>query len=538
MRLMGYIAKEPKTGKYLVRIVIPPALRRFFPNGKGGYKTALQQSLGTRSKDDANARAHPVIRRFKAMLAKAREAADASSTVDDVPLAFRVADEWKREDARRYEAERYRAMTAPDPASRGLFLHVSQLNRRNLLERCDSPDKLPPPPAPPRLVGMTASGECIVEEELWEPHPLEEALSAHGIGRDHPAYRVCFDLLRAEMLATTEERLRQLASAPRNARSDHADQLSSPAEPVPLSIILDAWRKERCPAEKTNYQWRRTLKKLTDFVGHEDAARITRADITRWKDELIAAGELDHRTIENHLIVVRRIFRYAHQNMHLLTNPAEFVVFKAKDNPSNDKRGFTDEEARLILTLARSEREAHKRWVPWLAAFTGARCDELCGAIAADIHIKDGFPAMRIDPAYRGEGATVKNRASVRTVPLHPAIIKEGFLDYAGALPSDGPLFPKLTPDRFGKRGGNGSKTLGRWVRQKVGIVDPRIQPNHAWRHRFEDEGKRHGIPREIRFLFEGHALDTAGDDYGSGNAAYSMAALARWIAMLPCPVP
>jgi hypothetical protein len=59
-------------------------------------------------------------------------------------------------------------------------------------------------------------------------------------------------------------------------------------------------------------------------------------------------------------------------------------------------------------------------------------------------------------------------------------------LRYVESLPKNGPLFPNITLDRFGKRGGNGSKTLGRWVREKVGITDPRIQPNHAWRHRFD----------------------------------------------------
>jgi hypothetical protein len=44
-----------------------------------------------------------------------------------------------------------------------------------------------------------------------------------------------------------------------------------------------------------------------------------------------------------------------------------------------------------------------------------------------------------------------------------------------------GPLFLNVTSDMFGKRGGNGSKTIGRWVRDKVGITDRRkAQPRMA----------------------------------------------------------
>jgi integrase len=164
-----------------------------------------------------------------------------------------------------------------------------------------------------------------------------------------------------------------------------------------------------------------------------------------------------------------------------------------------------------------------------------ARCDELCGAMAADVRIEDGVNVVRIDPANREEGGSVKNTASIRNVPLHPARIAEGFLEYAASLPKDGPLFPNVTPDRFGKRGGNGTKTIGRWVRNKVGITDKRKAPNHSWRHRFADQCKKVGIPRELRFAIEGHAATDVGDGYGSDG--YPLTVLAAALAKLPNPI-
>jgi integrase len=155
--------------------------------------------------------------------------------------------------------------------------------------------------------------------------------------------------------------------------------------------------------------------------------------------------------------------------------------------------------------------------------------------MAADVRLENGIHVIRIDPANREQGGSVKNRASIRTVPLHPALIAEGFLTYVESLPKEGPLFPKLTPDRFGKRGGNGSKTLGRWVRDKVGITDPRKAPNHSWRHRFADQCKRVGIRREVRFAIEGHATGDVGDGYGSEG--YPLSVLADAIGKLPNPL-
>src|ERR1700730_4064104 len=47
--------------------------------------------------------------------------------------------------------------------------------------------------------------------------------------------------------------------------------------------------------------------------------------------------------------------------------------------------------------------------------------------------------AIRLD--NRGEDGSLNTEGSERKVPLHPAIIAEGFLDYVRSLPKNGPLF-------------------------------------------------------------------------------------------------
>ena len=50
--------------------------------------------------------------------------------------------------------------------------------------------------------------------------------------------------------------------------------------------------------------------------------------------------------------------------------------YRRQSDPTTARQSYSDDDAKRILLAARRQKEAHKRWVPWLAAYTGARCDE------------------------------------------------------------------------------------------------------------------------------------------------------------------
>jgi integrase len=107
----------------------------------------------------------------------------------------------------------------------------------------------------------------------------------------------------------------------------------------------------------------------------------------------------------------------------------------------------------------------------------------------------------------------LKNVNSERVVPVHPALVDEGFLKFAASA-RKGPLFPGLAPDRFGRAGGNGSKILARWIKS-LGVVDKRLAPNHSWRHRIKTLGRRNGLAVDILDAMTGHGRKTVADTYG-----------------------
>jgi integrase len=154
-------------------------------------------------------------------------------------------------------------------------------------------------------------------------------------------------------------------------------------------------------------------------------------------------------------------------------------------------RGFTDDEARLILADALAlvgtsgHAAAAKRWIPWLLAYTGASAGEVVRLSREDVVQIDGIWAIKL----KADASSVKG-AKGRAVPLHLHLIEQGFVDFVQAQ-ADGPLFvaPGEKPDRVRDR-------IAERVR-KIGIVATDVAPSLGWRHRLATELRRVDVDRD-----------------------------------------
>lgn len=393
-------------------------------------------------------------------------------------------------------------------------------------------------------------------DRLFMPPPRTNKLDIDIFAPLHPDVRAIMDMeaacrdcaketLQWRGLAESPENIRLVARAighavqrasitlARYAKGDFGAGLSSDIVPRPIlgakvgvkfDELLRGWSNERLPAKKTLYEWTRVLRTFEKFLGHDDAGRVTADDVVRWKEAMISGG-LRTRTVQNaKLAPVRAIFQWGYENRKLAHNPAEKVSVEIKVIATERKRSFTDEEARLILSNALSEKDSVRRWVPWLGAYSGARVSELCQLRTSDIIRIDGVWCMKFDP----EAGPLKNSNSERAVPLHPALIESGFLKFVEEA-KPGPIFPHLKPDKFGKRGGNGTKVIGRWVRA-LGITDTRLSPSHSWRHRIKTLGRKHGLAKDILEAITGHGQKSVADNYGE----YPIEALYRELCKIP----
>jgi integrase len=138
---------------------------------------------------------------------------------------------------------------------------------------------------------------------------------------------------------------------------------------------------------------------------------------------------------------------------------------------------------------------------------------------------------LRITP----EAGAVKGRkASV--VPLHEHLIAQGFLKFA-AERGAGPLFynpvrRRREEDQPVKRkkppAARVRQRLAAWVRG-LGVTDPELSPNHAWRHSFKQIADRNGISERMSDYITGHSPKHEGAAYGAPTLADMAEALKKF---------
>ncbi|ACA15991.1 integrase domain protein SAM domain protein [Methylobacterium sp. 4-46] len=401
-------------------------------------------------------------------------------------------------------------------------------------------DKLWAPPAPvgaQTLLGELVNGRInpdqwrVRELETWCVQTAGTVLGKHGltvddISRERLAKAVAAAVQRASLTLARHARgefngvrLSDVVTAPISPL-----HVAAARPPVSFGELVKGWAAEKRPAEKTLYEWTRVMTQFVSFLDHEDAGRVTPDDVQRWKEALIAKGLAPKTISDGKLVVLRAIFQWAADNRRLASNPAERISMDVKRKASETIRSFTDEEAAIVLRAALTQRDPALRWVPWLCAYSGARVSEVSQLRVQDVCQIEDVWCMRFDP----EAGPLKTASSERAVPLHQAVLESGFLEYVLSVGS-GPLFPKLKPDKFGKRGGTGTKVLGRWVRS-LGLTDERLAPNHSWRHRLKTLGRRHGLAPDIVNAITGHGSRTVADRYGE----FEMSAMRRELMKIP----
>jgi integrase len=164
----------------------------------------------------------------------------------------------------------------------------------------------------------------------------------------------------------------------------------------------------------------------------------------------------------------------------------------------------------------------------WIMAYTGARVGEVAQLRREDVKVREAIHYLAITD--QGEEQSTKNESSVRDVPLHSAIQREGFLKCVETVPRGAFLFGDLAGKCQEQRSDSGSRVYMRWLRKTVGITDKRIV-SHSWRHRMEDELREVDAPDDVARAITGRTQQGSRTGYGEGH---SLKAKARWLEKVP----
>lgn len=245
---------------------------------------------------------------------------------------------------------------------------------------------------------------------------------------------------------------------------------------------------------------------------------ITKTQVVAFKDQLVLNGDAPG-TIKKKLGALSALFEYAINNAVIESNPAKRVRVQVGKVTKEARLPYDVDDLRTIFSspVYRGERPKGGAgeaafWLPLLAAFTGARLEELGQALTTDIKIDEGIHYFEITD--REEDQQVKTVTSRRRVPIHEELIQCGFLDYVEQRrkTGKGALFADLRPDVHGQLTGNWSKWYGRYARA-LGITDKR-KVFHSLRHSFKHFCRESGLSEDVHDALTGHSNGSVGRDY------------------------
>ncbi|HCL5593622.1 TPA: site-specific integrase [Enterobacter cloacae subsp. cloacae] len=259
----------------------------------------------------------------------------------------------------------------------------------------------------------------------------------------------------------------------------------------------------------------------------EDMDLMSRSEWLAVRDSMLAA-EVRPSTINKLLTKAKMCLDYGLMNGQLEgRNPIERM--KLTKDIDSKRRAFTDEELERLLVRVESEYQftrhtAHttseaRRWASLVSVVTGARSAEVCHLTKRDIVTLDNGLTC-IDINEDGDGKSVKNKHSVRLVPLTDGACGfdlKSFLEWVDTQPDDGgPLFG-MTPSAY-----------SRWFNSRVlteALGDAENVSLHSLRHWLATRMKERGVNLVDAQGILGHSSQSITYDlYGKGHAVGRLA--------------
>ncbi|WP_205248792.1 site-specific integrase [Escherichia coli] len=258
----------------------------------------------------------------------------------------------------------------------------------------------------------------------------------------------------------------------------------------------------------------------------EDMDMMSRSEWLAVRDAMLAA-EVRPSTINKLLTKAKMCLDYGLMNGQLEgRNPIERM--KLTKDIDSKRRAFTDEELEGLLIRVEAEYQftrhtAHtsseaRRWASLVSVVTGARSAEVCHLTKRDIVTLDNG-LVCIDINEDGEGKSVKNKHSVRLVPLTDGAYGfdlASFLSWVNTQSDEGPLFG-MTPSAYSS-----------WFNSRVlteALGDAENVSLHSLRHWLATRMKERGVNLVDAQGILGHSSQSITYDlYGKGHAVGRLA--------------
>ena len=391
----------------------------------------------------------------------------------------------------------------------------------------------------------TSSSEWLARGKIEHIMSLvDHELIKHGIklDKDTQGYRsACAHFNKARKRLAESLRLRnsgEIVEPPQVERTP-----PTPANQDTLQHLLEYWQSQKKPAKRTIQAATDCIKWLSAQVSNKRASKITKADIVAFKDKRMET--VKPATVQKDLNLLKAVFSNAVSNAKLQMNPVEGVTAPAEKGKKKPRITFDLQDLQAIFKSP-IYTDRHRPiggageasfWLPLISLFTGARLTEIGQLLIEDIKEEQGIEYFYITTESDSEdddsaGKSLKTASSHRRVPIHPELIRCGFMDYVSSMKEAGHarLFPALKSATTRPITASFSQWFGNYKRKVLVITDSR-KTFHSFRHTFKDACRVSDINKELHDKLTGHRSGNEGDNYG--DEFYPLQPLAKAISKL-----
>lgn len=551
---------------YLVRVVVPADVRSIIG------KRELIRSLATGDYGEAVKRWGPVYKEFKAQIAHARARGEAVKL--DTRAATMALSNWGM--ASLNEPVDFSGDSTETP-----WIVAQQI--AGYQKAADDPDGWR---SIPNFDAVAA--DMLTKGGL----PTREGDPIIAAMRGEISLYLAYGAREAERRRLIKARERLLQAAKGSQLDDVGVMPERPSKRLPapsmtIQKLYDDWVSTLRVSDKERGRLDHQIRRLIEFVGDIPANHLGKEQIREFMKlvsrfpgrkrppklnalpirELVAAFErqnaerpdaekwkpLAETTVGEWFGGYRRMFDHAVGVLELVdTNPFDKLKRTVvRGGESVDRREYKDAEITAIFTkpmfqgFAGDGKQGYrdqpgdtilkdsKYWLPIIALFHGARLTEMAEMPLADfkcVKREDGEDVWYFDLTNR----KVKTDGSQRLIPLHPHMLKLGWLEHVEALRKVGAtwLFPDLLHENPRGPGHELSKWWGNWC-DKNGFNDPTIT-FHSWRHTWKRRARQSDVKEEMHDVISGHKGQAVSRGYGRGA---DIEPLARDMALIEFPM-
>ena len=307
-----------------------------------------------------------------------------------------------------------------------------------------------------------------------------------------------WDSLRMEMIYSRELGLRVV----QDAKTTISSKSFSIAEALALYHRLKGNGKTKLFFESSE----RSMRYLTDCLGHDDLAAIEISDAGRFRDFLFDRG-MSSSSVKRVFSSVRAVINLAIREQGLSINNVFSGTFIPDDEAKTQRLPIPTD---VLLTIQDEcmQMDDEPRCLIALISDTGMRLSEACGLLTSDICLDAELPHINLvaHPWRR-----LKTGPSSRSIPLvgtslwaAKQVIKQGH-QFA---------FPKYCNESK-CNANSASAALNKWLKPRV----PNGCVIHSFRHSLRDRLRAVECPADIIDAIGGWTTEGVGHQYGKGHS-------------------